>query len=295
MLRYGDDREQSLSIGMQTPAHFLDPISQEVSMAESRETRRDWADIDPADEEDHYVRPEWSESDQDDETITLSEHNIALLTSSFSGTLPNSERRKVRNSFPAPDVSQIRCPRLDLVFKTSTKPEVRSADSELARIQGFVLDPVGPLARVVHALDPESAEGMSAEDARSAAWNAIKLLGNASSQISKLWRRKIIKAVNPDMQDLADEDTFSKAAPDLFGQGFEAKMKGRAKSLKLISASPTGPQEVFSRGLLLRPPERWQPSQLQGEDILVEERPIQDSSQEVAPQTVIGRDLPVHV
>ena len=198
------------------------------------------------------MRPEWSESDQDDETITLSEHNIALLTSSFSGTLPNSEWRKVRNSFSAPDVSQIRCPRLNLVFKTSTKPEVRSADSERARIQGFVLDPVGPLARVVHALDPESAEGMSAEDAHSAAWDAIKLLGNASGQISKLRRRKILKAVNPDMQDLADEDTFSKAAPDLFGQGFEAKMKGRAKSLKLISASssskPHRPPRSFFEG-----------------------------------------------
>ena len=246
------------------------------------------------------MRPEWSESDKDNETITLSEHNIALLTSSFSGTLPNSEWRKVRNSFPAPDVSQTRFPCLDSVFKTSTKPEVRSADSELARIQAFGLDPVGPLARVVHALDPESVEDMSAEDARSAAWDAIKLLGNTSGQISKLRQRKILKAVNPDMQDLADEDTFSEAAPDLFGQGFEAKMKGRAKSLKLISASsssnpPPAPKKFFLRGPLLGPPERRRPSQPRGEDILVEERPIQDSSQEVAPLTVIGRDLPVHV
>ena len=174
----------------------------------------------------------------------MSEHNIALLTSSFSGALPNSERRRVRNSFPAPDVSQTCCPCLEPDFKTSTKPEVRSADSELARIQAFILDPVGPLARVVHALDPKSAEGMSAEDACSAAWDAIKLLGNASGQISKLQWRKILKAVNPDTQDLADEDTFSNAAPDLFGQS----QVPETNLCLIIFQTPAGPQKVFRGG-----------------------------------------------
>ena len=42
---------------------------------------------------------------------------------------------------------------------------------------------------------------------------------------------------------------FTKAAPDLFGQGFEAKMKEKAESLKLISAAktPAGPKK-FLRG-----------------------------------------------
>ena len=116
-----------------------------------------------------YLPVEWSDSEDDKEDdIALSEHNVALLTSAFSGTLTNSEHRRVRNSFPAPDVSQTRCPWLDPVFKTSVKLEVKNADSELARIQAFVLDPAGALARVLHALDPES-ENISMDDARSVA------------------------------------------------------------------------------------------------------------------------------
>ena len=35
---------------------------------------------------------------------------------------------------------------------------------------------------------------------------AVKLLGNASVQISKLRRKKVPKLVNPDVQDLAEDD-----------------------------------------------------------------------------------------
>ena len=154
---------------------------------------------------------------------SLSEHNVDLLSSSFSSTLSNSERRKVRNSFPAPDVLQTHCPRLDSVFNTSTKPEVKNADSELARIQAFILDPVGPLVRVLHAMDPEG-DQMPRDEACSVVNDAIRQLGNASSQISKL-RKKMLKAVNSDMQDLAEEDTFADAARALFGSEFEDKMK----------------------------------------------------------------------
>ena len=35
----------------------------------------------------------------------------------------------------------------------------------------------------------------------------------------------MLKAVNSDMQDLVEEDTFADAAQALFGSEFEAKMK----------------------------------------------------------------------
>jgi hypothetical protein len=80
---------------------------------------------------------------------------------------------------------------------------------------------------------------------------ALKLLGNASSQISHLRRKKVLKSVNADMQDLADEeDLFKGASPNLFGPGFETKMKERAESLKLLSGSvakPPAPKKFFLR------------------------------------------------
>ena len=72
---------------------------------------------------------------------------------------------------------------------------------------------------------PEVEAQLSLEDARVAVSDAIKLQGNASAQISKLRRKKILKAVNPDIQDLAEEDIIQEAAPNLFGREFEDKMK----------------------------------------------------------------------
>ena len=187
--------------------------------------------------------------------ITLSESNKSLLATSFSTTLSNSERRKVRNTFQTPGVVETRCPRLDPIFKsTSVKAEVKSADSELARLQAFVHDPVGPLTMVLHSMeDPQSSDEytISVEEARDAVSGAIKLLGNASSQISRLRRKKILKAVNLSIQDLAEEDLFSGSAPNLFGSGFERKMKDRAKSMKLIASAskpPPGPKKFFRGG-----------------------------------------------
>ena len=213
----------------------LPPSSKKRRVADPCTLSTSWGDRDPD--------PEWSNSEDEDNDIVLSERSLAMLSSAFSSTLSNTERRKVRNSFPTPKVSETRCPRLDPIFKTSAKLEAKSADAELARIQAFVLDPVGPLARVIHALE-DSGDSFTMEEAHSALCDAVKLLGNASSQISKLRRKKILRAVNPDIQDLADEDIFTGAAPGLFGQGFEAKMKERAESLKLISAAktPAGPK-----------------------------------------------------
>ena len=58
----------------------------------------------------------------------------------------------------------------------------------------------------------------------------------------------MLKAVNPELQDLTEEDLFREAAPALFGSSFEAEMKDRAESLKLISMAakpPLDPKKFF--------------------------------------------------
>ena len=65
--------------------------------------------------------------------------------------------------------------------------------------------------------------------------DAITLLGNAVGQTSKIRRKRVLRVCNPDIQDLADEEVlFAEAAPNLFGQNFETKMKERAESIKLL-------------------------------------------------------------
>ena len=230
------------------------PPASKRRATESRRSVEDWADReddDPGDRDD----PQWS---GEDASFTLSESNRKLLSSSFTTVLSNSERRKIRSAFPVPDVKETRCPRLDPIFKSATvKCEVKTADAELARLQAFVLDPVGPLTRVLHAME-EGGEALSFGEAQESIADAMRLLGNASSQIARLRRKKILKAVNPEIQDLADEDLFSTAAPDLFGQGFEQKMKERAESMKLLSSAtkpPIAPKKFF-RGSRPSAPQR---------------------------------------
>ena len=62
-------------------------------------------------------------------------------------------------------------------FKTqSIRSDVKTADAELARLQAFVLDPVGPLVEVLEGIDRET---ISAEDTSLALSESLRLLGNA--------------------------------------------------------------------------------------------------------------------
>lgn len=76
-----------------------------------------------------------------------------------------------------------------------------------------MLDPVSPLIRVLNATENDTDNpGITMEEAKWTLVDAVKLLGNASAQISRLQQRKVLKAVNPEIQDLADKDIFTTAA-----------------------------------------------------------------------------------
>ena len=134
---------------------------------------------------------------------------------------------------------------MDPLFKTqSVRSDVKTADAELARLQAFVLDPVGLLVEVLEGIDCES---ILVEDTCSALSESLRLLGNASGQISRLRRKRVLKAVNPDIQDLVDEDKpFTKASPYLFGSGFEARMnEGAGRVCKAPEGGQPPPKKFF--------------------------------------------------
>lgn len=80
------------------------------------------------------------------------------------------------------------------------------------------------------------------KDVHAATTDVVCLLDNASSQISCCYWKRISKAVNPEIQDLAnEEDVFKTTAPNLLRGGFKSKMKKQAESLKLLSAAKAHP------------------------------------------------------
>ena len=200
--------------------------------------------------------PEWADLEDGEDDITdavqpvgvvsLPEENAALVASAFTAVLSNEERKRVRSASPFPDLVQTRCPRLDPLFSSSKIPkETKALDKELAKVQALVHDPIAPLAKFLknfHSITPEMAYEVLKD--------TIVLLGNASGHISQLRRRKVLKAINPELVDLAGENHFSSSAPNLFGPGFEKVMKERAESVKLLEAAKPGPSSSkrFFRG-----------------------------------------------
>ena len=154
--------------------------------------------------------------------IQLAETDQEIVQNAFSTTLTNVERRRVRNSFGTADLPNTRCPRLDPVFKASIAKasEAKAMDAELARIQAFVLDPVAPLTNLLAQVEDENFTGA---EAKVVVHDALHLLGNASNQISKIRRKRVLKALNPKMQDMADEgELFQTAAPLLCARTLKA-------------------------------------------------------------------------
>ena len=145
----------------------------------------------------------------------FAEDNLALVASSFLATLSNAARRKVRATFPLPELRETCCLPLDLIFKSSfMAAEVKVVDAGFARIHAFMLDSVDPLIQFLKATEDNPDDpGITMEEAKSALADAVKLLSNASAQISHLLQRKMLKAVNLEIQDLADEDIFATTCP----------------------------------------------------------------------------------
>lgn len=73
--------------------------------------------------------------------------------------------------------------------------------------------------------------------------------------------------MNPDIANLIDENTLGEAAHNMFSGALERKMKERAESIKLLSASKCScPYKLITTSVLsgrlthCPPPERWWPS-----------------------------------
>ena len=99
-------------------------------------------------------------------------------------------------------------------------------------MHAFVLDLVGPLVQLLELCQSGI---MEQDEAILTLFVAITLLGNTSPQISRLRRKKVLKELNADIQDLANkEDIFKEAAPKPFGNGFERIAKEMAEAEKLL-------------------------------------------------------------
>ena len=109
-----------------------------------------------------------------------------------------------------------------------------------------MLDAVAPLT---HILEENQKGALTPEVATKATKVALGLLGNAAAHQAKERRKNVLKDMNKDVMPLAEEDDqFKDAAPLLFGEGFEKKMKDHVDAVRCIRKSGRATESHFRRG-----------------------------------------------
>lgn len=109
-----------------------------------------------------------------------------------------------------------------------------------------MMDAVAPLAYI---LEEGQKGSLTPEVAVQAAKVALGLLGNAAAHQSKERRKNILKDMNRDVTSLAEEDEqFKEAAPLLFGEGFEKKMKEHVDAVRCLRKTGKVTESHFRRG-----------------------------------------------
>ena len=99
-----------------------------------------------------------------------------------------------------------------------------------------MLDVAAPLLELKSITESQQEELV--RDPKDIMEDAIRLLGNAVRQTSKISHKRVLRTCNPNIQDLAEkEKLFANALPNLFGSEFEKKMKERAESMKILAKS----------------------------------------------------------
>ena len=267
------DFERTVMETMQRLSQRLDSLAERVEgndgrnramMTESSPTSGStptlWADR-PLDEPlDSLPMPQWDDQDEESaevesrKVVQVSENTQKAIKTAFGRPLHNAARLQTRKAYPFPMTEDTKCPKLDGVVKQNLTKEIKDADSNVAKLQTLTLDAVAPL---VHILEEAQRGSLTVKTAVDAAGAALALLGNASAHMTGERRKRVLRDLNKDLLPLAeDEEAFKGAAPLLFGESFERRMKDHLESLKCLRRSMApkpGTDQFFRRGRSLYP------------------------------------------
>ena len=194
-------------------------------------------------------------NDDDQDINSASRWQASEQLASFLGTLhkPLSafKRKTICRKFPRPDVDAIYTPTMD-AYLSSLVPGVKAADKENKLLQDRLLDSLGPLSVMFEHVQRFLAEEKPGSniilsyaqmsELGSMACNAMRLVGNSSALLSKQRRITVLNKINTKgtLVSLASEE-FPDAGKNLFGKGFEARIKTKSETAEtLLQTSSVG-------------------------------------------------------
>ena len=215
-------------------------------LSRDRTSERSWGDRDPAESPD-FTLPIHSSDEEDgpdgSQLVEVSEGTYRLLKTSCTRSMSNDLRRRTRSVYKFPRVEATRTPKVDQVIKSLASQSAKSADRELARIQTFVLDSFAPVSSLLEQVSHES-DRVSIEDVKLAALTAAELIGNASAQISRLRREKMVTSINNLLPLVKEDGDFLDVAPNLFGPDISKWAKDHLDQVKSLRAAMLPPRQA---------------------------------------------------
>ena len=201
------------------------------------------------------------------EELVLTEETDLLIKESLQKSLGNSQKREIRDHYPIPATVVTQTPKLYDLFtlaesKFTKDSEARAFEKDLVNTQGFLLDAVHPQTSM---LESAKSGNLSLTEVEEITKDTLMLLGNASSQISKVGRKRILKVCNSDLSGLVEkEELYADAAPALFRDQFARKMKERAEAVKILHQSQSRHNQPPRKQLFFRGGNPFQPQKRGG-------------------------------
>ena len=185
--------------------------------------------------------------DQESDTLKLSSTTTKIVEDAFGHSIFNERRRSLKRKQPIPDTLFTKCPKLDPTIQSRLPKPAKDADRNLTRIQTLVLDAAAPL---LNTLEAARSGSFTSEGTAESAQLTLKLLGNASANISTKRHCKATTHLNPELGTLIeDEDNFHEAAPFLFGKAFDQQAKDHIEAVKSFKKTMfASTRQPFQRG-----------------------------------------------
>ena len=208
-----------------------------------------WADrtIDGTPDYDEIIFWQPDDSDASEgETTKLFTTTTKIVEDAFACSMANEKRRSLKRKQPVPDTPYTKCPKLDSTIQSRLLKSAKDADRASARIQTLVLDAAAPLINI---LESARKGTLNTKEAAETAQQALKLLGNASANISMGRRHKATQHLNTELVTLLDdEQSFKDAAPLLFGKTFDQRARDHIEAVKSLKKTSFYKGQSFQRG-----------------------------------------------
>ena len=202
-----------------------------------------------------FWEPEDDSDDQEPDTLKLSSTTMKIFKDPSGHSIFNERRRGLRRKQLTPDAPFTKCLKLDPTIQSRLPKPAKDADHNLARLQTLILDAAAPFLSTLEAARSGS---LTPKGAAESAQLALKLLGNASANISTEQRRKATTHLNPELCTLTEyEDNFHEEAPFLFGKTFDQQAKDHIEAVKSLKKTMFTDSSTFSKKPPLIGPGRW--------------------------------------